>query len=263
MRLPILLSLALLPSMASAGPWVRPAGGAWVQVGPSMFTGTEQVSGGRFVGQAIELYGEVGVGADVELIASGRVVDHRLTMSGEAERRTTGLGDVEALVEWAPLNGQSAFALRGGARVSPYDAATLAERAAGAVTAGPGGADVLLGAGVGRGFAAGWVAVELLHRVRLGCACSGVDLRGEAGWSALPWLGVAATGRWQPAYGRDSEVPPDGPAPIPSEGGLGAKLFLTGWWGLGLLGSYDFAPAALNDEPGHRVALTLSWERIP
>lgn len=262
MRRALLVFVWLAPWLASAGPWVRPAGGVWLQAGPSLFDGTEQVSGGGFEGRAIELYGEVGVGADVELIASGRLVDHRLTMAGET-RRATGWGDVEALAEWALLNGSSALALRGGLRLSPYEAAPLAERAAGAPSAGPGGVDVLVGAGWGQGFDRGWAAVELLHRARLGCVCNALDVRVEGGVFALPWLGLAVTGRWQPAYGRDGSLPPGSPAPIPSAGGLGAKLFVKAWAGLGLLASYDWMPAALDDGPGQRVALTMTWERAP
>lgn len=262
MRLAALATALLAPSLAIAGAWVRPAGGVWLQAGPSLFEGTEQVSGGGFEGRAIELYGEVGLGADVELVASARLIDHRLTMLGET-RRATGWGDVEALVEWAPVNGQSALALRGGLRLSPYDTPTLSDRAGGAPTAGPGGTDILLGAGWGHGFARGWTGVELLHRVRLGCVCNALDLRAEAGVFAVPWLGLAATASWQPAYGRDGSQPVDAPAPIPSAGGLGGKLFVAAWAGLGLLASYDWMPAALNDGPGHRVALTMTWERAP
>lgn len=266
MRVIFALVVLLTPVMAWAGAWVRPAGGAWVQVGPSLFRGTEQVSQGGFEGRAIELYGELGLGAAVELSLSTRWVDHRLTMA-DGTRRTTGWGDVEALVDWAPVNGQSALSLRAGVRGSPYERASLAERAAGAVTRGPGGVDLLVGAGFGRGFSwgfgPGWAGVELLHRLRLGCACSAVDLRGEAGVFVWPWLGLAATAQWQPAYGRDAEVPADGPAPIPSAGGVGSKVFVRMGGGFGLVGSHDWMPSALNDGPGHRVALTLSWERVP
>lgn len=258
-----LTALVMLgPAAAWAGAWVRPPGGLWVQLGPSAFAGTEQVSQGRFDGRALELYGEAGIGAGFELGVAARWVDHRLTM-GETTRRVTGLGDIELLVEWAPLNGASALSLRAGARVAPYETATLAERTAGAVTPGPGGMDALVGAGFGQGFAQGWLGVELLHRVRLGCACSAIDLRGEAGVFPLPWLGLAATAQWQPAYGRDSELPADAPAPIPSAGGIGGKLFIRAWGGFGLVGNYDWMPSALNDGPGHRVAVTLSFERVP
>lgn len=259
-RAGIVLIALLSPLAAVAGPWVRPAGGVWLQAGPSLFEGTEQVSGGGFEGRALELYGEVGVGADVELIASGRVVDHRLTMAGQT-RRATGWGDVEVMAEWALVNGSSALALRGGARVSPYSTPSVSERAAGAPTAGPGGLDLLAGAGWGRGFAAGWAAVELLHRARLGCVCNALEVRVEGGWFVAPWLGLAATGRWQPAYGRDGSQPADAPAPIPTAGGVGGKLFVKAWAGLGLLASYDWMPAALDDGPGQRVALTVTWER--
>ena len=206
MRFLVPLLVLLWSTAAHAGPWVRPAGGIWLQAGPSLFDGTEQLSGGGFEGRAIELYGEVGVGADVELLASARLIDHRVTMDEET-RRTTGWGDVEVLAEWAPLNGQSALALRAGARLSPYDTATVEERRTGAPTAGSGGSDLLLGAGWGHGFARGWTSVELLHRVRLGCVCNALDLRVEAGWFIVPWLGLAATGQWQPAYGRDGSLP--------------------------------------------------------
>ena len=126
MRVIFALVVLLTPVMAWAGAWVRPAGGAWVQVGPSLFRGTEQVSLGGFVGRAIELYGELGLGAAVELSLSTRWVDHRLTMA-DGTRRTTGWGDVEALVDWAPVNGQSALSLRAGVRGSPYERASLAE----------------------------------------------------------------------------------------------------------------------------------------
>lgn len=254
--------LCALVGVARGGPWVRPAGGVWLQVGPSLFDGTEQLSGGGFEGRAIELYGEVGLGADLELLASARYVDHRVVMP-EGESRATGWGDAQLMIEWAAWRGESVLALRAGARLSPYDTPSVAERQAGAATAGPGGGDLLLGAGWGRGFARGWTSVELLHRVRLGCVCNALDLRLEAGVFIVPWLGLAATAGWQPAYGRDGSLPPGAPAPIPASGGLGGKLFVDLWGGLGLLASYDWMPALLDDGPGQRVALTMTWQRAP
>lgn len=258
----LVILVMALPLWARGGPWVRPAGGVWVQAGPSLFAGTEQVSGGGFEGRAIELYGEVGVGADVELIVSGRWVDHRVTMQGET-RGVTGWGDVQALAEWALVNGSSALALRGGLRISPYETVSVDDRRSGAPTVGPGGADLLVGAGWGRGFSRGWAAVELLHRARLGCVCNGLEVSAEGGVFVAPWLGLALTGLWQPAYGRDGSLPVGAPAPIPTSGGLGGKVFVDGWAGLGLLASYDWRPALLDDGPGQRFALTLTWSRAP
>lgn len=267
----VLLALLLCPAAAHAGAWARDLGGVYLRLGGSIFVGDSgallpDVAGapaGRFEGRAVDLYAEVGLGVNLELDLSARWVDHRHALDDGTVERASGPGDLEVLLKWAPLNAASAFALTAGARVAPYGMPSLAERAEGRPPLGPGGTDVLTGFAFGRSFwpAPGWLTGELLHRLRLGAASTGLQVRVEGGWRLLAPLALAGELAWQPAFGRDLDQPEDAPAPVPDELKLGAKLLAGPWWGFGATADATWLPDLGNDGPGWRVSAGVTWER--
>ncbi len=268
MRSAPLLLLMLCPGPAHAGPWTQASGHTWLQLGTALFMGVEGQSAlsdfeaaerVTFEGRAAELYGELGLGAGFEVDLSMRWVDHRHALDGP-DRRETGLGDVEALVEYGPRRAGDPLAFRVGARFAPYDTLGLAEAASGRPPLGPGGTDLLLGAGWGHSFDGGWVSLDLLHRLRLEGASAGLNIRAEVGLEFGP-LAVALGHELQPAYGRSIDQPEGAPAPVPKAWGLGAKALLDLHAGLGLSAETQWMPETGNDGPGLRLAAGLTFSR--
>ncbi len=267
--LPLLLTLA--PSLALAGAWVRPPGGVYLRLGPSVFVG-EPTPGGltdappaTFTGAALDGYLEVGLGAGLELDLSARWVDHRHDLDDGGTRENAGAGDIEALLKWRLLDSSHGhvFALTAGARVAPYDTPTFEDEAVGEPPRGPGGADVLTGAswGVGLEVFPGWLTVDALHRLRLNSPSAGLSLRAELGWRPFAAVALAATADLQPAYGRRIDGPEDAPLPVPTQGGVGGKLLVALGAGLGLGLDATWQPDALNDGPGYRLGAGVTYER--
>lgn len=248
------LLLALQHAPAQAGAWVREAGGAYVHAGVARFVGTADFDpeAGRFTGDAVELYGEVGVGHRLELDGSLRGVDHR---SAGLPTHSTGLQDAWLVAKWAPTRSEQALALVAGTRVALYGREDTGPQR------GPGGVDLLTGASWGRGLQRGWVGVDVLHRLRFGGASSGLDFRTELGWRPVEALALAATAQAQPAFGRAVDQPPDAPAPVPTVVGVGAKALLALGGGVGLAADTVWLPPLLNDGPGARAGIGLTLQR--
>ncbi len=265
----VVFGLVCLPTLALAGAWARDAGGVYLQLGPSLFVGEHredlvsdlESADGRFTGHAVELYAEVGLGSGFELDLSTRWVDHRHELEDE-ELTETGLGDVELLGKWAPLSALHAVSFVLGTRVAAYETPSLAERVGGAPPLGPGGVDLLAGFGWGRSFwpRRAWMNVDLLHRVRLGGASSGLRFRAEAGHLWGP-VGLVLQGELQPAYGRAIDQPEDAPGPVPDVLSLGGKALVAAWAGLGLSLEGVWLPEVFNDGPGYRLAAAITYER--
>lgn len=264
-----LLLLSCLPASALAGAWAREAGAVYVQLGPSLFVGPHRddlvtdvdSASGRFVGRALDLYAEVGLGAGFELDLSWQWVDQRHELDEGADATESGAGDVEALLKWAPRSAEDAVSFLVGARVAPYETAAIEDQVTGAPPRGPGGADILAGFGWGHGFTWGWLDTQLLHRVRIGGASAGARLRAELGYRVVSPLAVAAEVTAQPAYGRTLEQPDDAPAPVAKSWSLGAKLLADVHAGLGLSLSASWLPEPGNDGPGYRLAAGVVFER--
>ncbi len=264
------LALLLVTGAAQAGAWAREPGGIYLQLGPALFVGQQrddlvvdvESAGGRFVGGALELYAEVGLGLDLELDLQAAWVRQTHELDGAGDRSTDGPGDVELLLKWSPGAASSPVAFLAGARVAAYETMALEERVAGRPSRGPGGADLLFGFAWGRSFfpVPAWVGVDLLSRVRLGGSSAGALLRTEAGYRLGP-VAFAVDLELQPAYGRSLDQPDDAPAPVPTAGAVGGKALLDLWAGLGLAGSAFWYPEALNDGPGYRVAAAVTWQR--
>ena len=125
------------------------------------------------------------------------------------------------------------------------------------------GTDFLIGASFGYSFypVPAWVTVDVLHRLRLQNPSSGVSTRVEAGWMIIEHFGFAAQVEIQPSFGRDSDLAPDVPAPVPTVFGFGCKLLAPVTAGFGLAGEAMLWPDVLNDGPGYRLALSLTYER--
>lgn len=238
---------------ASAGPWAREAGGTYAKLGVSRFRGEADfdASLGVFVGDAVEAYAEVGVGGGIEVDASLRGVVHRA-----AEQTSAGLQDLELVAAWSPVSAREALSFSVGARVAAYQRGALPEL-------GPGGADVLVGAGYGRSLGPGWVAVDAVLRHRLDTPSAGLDWRAELGLHGRSPVGGAATLELQPAFGRSDLAADDAPAPVPRMFAVGGKLFVDLPAGLGVTADAVWLPSLINDGHGYRLGAGVTWERSP
>jgi hypothetical protein len=244
-----MLAVTLLSSQAIAGPWARPAGSVYGKLGVARFSGEADFEemAGRFTGDAAEAYAEVGLGRGVEVDAATRYVSHRVEDAASA-----GLQDVEVTVDWAPVSEREAFAVTAGARIAPYARGHEPEL-------GPGGADLLFGAGWGRSLGPGWFAADALLRHRLGAPSSGVRFRAELGAQGSSPVGAAAGLEVQPAFGRTQSD--DDVAPVPRVLALGAKAFGRLGAGVGIAADFAWLPPIVNDGPGWRVGAGLTFER--
>lgn len=244
-----LLSL-LMSNSAHAGPWTRPAGDVYAKLGAGHFEGQAAFEDrqGPFSGDAAESYVEVGLGGGLELDGSMSVVSNRVGQSV-----SIGPQDAELLLEWAPVSSREAFALVAGARVATYVRGGDPEL-------GPGGADLLAGAGWGRSLGAGWFASDVLLRHRLGSPSSGLRFRSELGVKGDTPFGSAIGVELQPAFGRAQLQDPDGPAPVPRVLGFSVKGFASLVSGLGFAADLAYLPSFVNDGPGFRIGAGLTWE---
>ncbi len=267
---PLILLLAIAPIPALAGAWVRDAGGLYLSVGPSLFVGEPSAGGlddspaSTFTGRAVEAYGEIGIGAGLELDLSARWVANAQDLEDGTTRSVAGAGDIEARLKWGPpvlLQSGATVSFVAGARVAPYPTLSFEDEASGEPPLGPGGADLLVGANVGTGLSVfpGWIDVGLLHRVRLNSPSAALSLRGELGWR--PWrpLALALAAEVQPAYGRRLDGPEDAPMPVPTQASLGAKVLVELAGGVGLAVDFAWQPGALSDGAGYRAAAGVTW----
>lgn len=264
-------AVLLAPARALAGGWARDAGGVYLRAGAAVFRGqdafllpdVEGVPAGRFRSVAAELYGEVGLGHDLEVDLSLRWVDNRHALEDGPTLHNRGAEDGELLLKWAPVNESQALSLLVGTRFAMYRRLPVEETLDGRPQRGPGGADVLFGASYGHSFhpLPMWLNLDLLHRVRLGGPSSGQLIRLELGAMPIEGLGGALTFEVQPAFGRDIDQRDDAPSPVPKVLALGGKAFVPIYAGLGLTADAQWLPDALNDGPGWRVGAGLTFER--
>ncbi len=250
----IVMGLAsLLSGPAQAGPWAHELGEGYAKVGWGYFDGRAAFDTSTGLqANAVEAYGEVGLGHDVEVDASARYVDHRTELG-----QSSGLQDLEALVEWVPNPGPTTVALTAGLRVSPYRRGLTPEL-------GPGGTDVLFGLGWGRSLGAGWAIIEAQLRHRVAQPSSAVRLRTELGVQGSSPVGGALTLDLQPSFGRTSQLSVGGPAPIPRLLSVGAKAFVVAPGDAvrpGLAVDAAWLPPVINDGPGLRLGagVTVAW----
>ncbi len=262
------VAAGLAPTTARAGGWARPAGSVYVRSGVALFRGqgaflvAEDVTG-EFYSLAAELYTEVGIGKNLEADISLRWVDNVNELNDGSTLRERGLEDLEVRLEWAPVNKGQALAFVVGFRQSLYDRRPLDEMVDGRPQRGPGGTDLLVGASYGYSFFpdSAWLTADVLLRLRLQNPSSAVLTRVEAGWMVFERLGVAGFFELQPAFGRDEDLELDAPAPVPTALGFGAKLLVPVHAGFGLSAEAIGWPDVLNDGPGYRLGLSLTYER--
>ncbi|MDD9937752.1 MAG: hypothetical protein OXT09_29340 [Myxococcales bacterium] len=271
-RLAVILVIILInPALAKAGGWGRDAGDVYLRAGAAWFEGTaafqlldDAAPLAEFSSTSAELYWEVGVGRQLELDGSLRWVDNRNDLLGAGTHRSRGLEDLEALVKWTPVSGSRALSLLGGARLSLYERLPVERTLVGEPQRGPGGTDVLIGASHGHSFhpTAAWFNLDVLHRLRVSGVSSGVLIRAELGAMLAP-VGGALVFEVQPAFGRDIDQAEGDPSPVPKVLGLGAKLFLDIAAGFGLTADGMWLPDVINDGPGHRIALSATYQSDP
>lgn len=257
----------LIAGSAQAGGWARPVGSVYARAGAALFQGEDTFlladgASGEFYSLAAELYTEVGLGRNLELDLSLRWVENVNTLDDGPTLREQGLEDLEARLEWALLNRQQAVAFVLGLRQALYGRRSATDSLDGRPQRGPGGTDILIGASFGHSFypTGAWITVDVLARIRAQNPSSGVQTRVEAGWMLHPHFGAAATVELQPAFGRDADQDPDAPAPVPTVFGGGLKLLAPIALGVGLAAEVMGWPNALNDGPGYRIALSLTYE---
>jgi hypothetical protein len=263
-----LTAVLLAPASAEAGGWTRDAGGVFARGGAGFFFGeqrllvSETAGAGRFRQIAAELYGEVGLGHALEVDASLRWVDNAQQLPA-GDRHNRGMEELEVILKWGALRDAVALAFLVGGRLALYEPVELAQLEAGRPERGPGGADVIVGASLGRSFhpTPAWLNVDLLHRIRVGSASSGLLLRGEAGHQLVGPLTGAATLELQPAFGRDIDRADGDPRPVPTVLGLGAKLLVSVAAGFGALAEVMWFPDVMNDGPGVRLGVSVTYQR--
>ena len=258
----------LIVMPAHAGGWARPAGSVYVRAGAAFFRGEDTFlltdgAAGQFYSLAAELYTEVGLGHNLELDLSLRWIDNANDLDEGLTLRERGLEDLEARLEWAPVNRSRALAFVLGFRQSLYERRPTPAQSDGRPERGPGGTDLLVGASFGTSLhpTRAWITVDLLLRLRLQNPSSGVQTRVEAGWMFLEHLGAAASLELQPSFGRDDDLVENAPAPVPTVLGVGGKLLAPVASGFGIAAEALLWPDVLNDGPGYRIALSVTFER--
>ncbi|NOY28073.1 MAG: hypothetical protein GXP62_19585 [Oligoflexia bacterium] len=228
MLLPALLPALLITAQASANPWLKDPGHAYVKAGTVRFAAGQYVdSTGRtdstatdqpeYVGTTNYVYAEVGLLPHIELVTNLPFVGSRNTLDDVAYVNRA-LGDAELGLATGTTLGQWPVALTVSAKLPMYDNADL--NSYGGLgghfpTIGDGQVDLTAIASVGRGFAIGrqpvWTALEAGYRHRtewwLGDSTSpdrtildGIPWHAQLGWSPtardrdLGWLVADASG---------------------------------------------------------------------
>jgi hypothetical protein len=263
----ILLVVAVLAParQAHAGGWAREQGGVFVRSGFGAFFGEPafERTAGDFRGYAFELYGEVGLGADLEIDASFRWVSNERVFDDGRTLVNGGPEELELALKWAAVNETNAFALVLGGRIALYERLDAVDAMMQLPERGPGGGDVIAGFSFGHSFhpAPLWYNLDVVHRIRIGSPSSGVLLRNEFGYKPLEQLGLAALVELGPTFGRDLETPAGAPAPVPTAFALGAKIFGEIALGFGYLLDFFWFPDVLNDGPGLRFGASATYRR--
>ncbi|MCB9780086.1 MAG: hypothetical protein H6742_16085 [Alphaproteobacteria bacterium] len=286
-----MLALILAASTASAGPWIKDPGHAYVKAGYLRFAADEYVDpsgraspGGMassaYVGHTVHLYGEVGVAPHLQLVANLPFVLSRNTV-GDVAYIQRGFGDAEVgVASGLVLADAWPVSLTLSAKLPLYDNGDLApygyvgERFP---ALGDGQVDLTAMAEAGRGFALGgfqgWAAIGSGYRHRtewwLGDSTrpdrtigDGIPWRAQAGWSPrldereLGWLSVEASGLYAFAGPGDAE---DATTKewLQLSTGLGARV----GHGLAVELGASTTPYADASSTGWSVSGGLSWSR--
>ena len=216
---------ALLIAPASAGPWVKAPGHAYVKAGYSRVSadsfvqpdGTE-VSGSQYVGHTNNLYGEIGVFDGLQAVVNLPFVGSRNIIDEVSYINRWG-GDLNAGVEYGRSFGQVPVSLQVLGKVPLYDNNDLNEYGTNISTLfpaiGDGQVDLTAMAAVGTGLSVGpvrgWVSGEVGYRHRtewwLGDSSEpdrvlvdGIPWNAQLGWSPklkereLGWVSASVGG---------------------------------------------------------------------
>jgi hypothetical protein len=202
--------IALLPSAAAAGPWVKQAGASYIKASGGVFDsdkiydldGKLQSLEFTYANRSVSLYAEVGVGADLGMMVSTAFYQaaNTLRISNE-DFSNSGFGDFDLGVQWQAWRGEACVAalnlwgraplysgvLAANAQVGTSGAAlTREERYRPAL--GDGSFDVTLLANVGCSLYPfpGWVSAELGPKVRTRGFGDGVQGALDAGAFVIP-----------------------------------------------------------------------------
>ncbi|MFT5683919.1 MAG: hypothetical protein ACI8RZ_004851 [Myxococcota bacterium] len=169
----------LVASTASAGPWVKSPGHAYVKAGYSRFSadtfvqpdGTE-VEGTQYIGHTNNLYGEVGVLKGLQVVFNAPFVGSRNVVDDVSYINRWG-GDLSAGLEYGRSVGSTPVSLQVLGKVPLYDNNDLNTYGTAATlfpAIGDGQVDVTALGAVGRGWSVGsvrgWVSGEAGYRYR-------------------------------------------------------------------------------------------------
>ena len=260
-----------LASPASAGPWTKGQGEAYVKGSGLLFgsdtfvssTG-ERVQGAEFVSRSAAVYAEVGVGGNVQLqiylpyqFATNRFEAIETTYAN------VGLGDTIIGAQWTPVEIGLPWALRLDAKVPLYDVAGIVGPEAASFPAfGDGQLDATLWASLGGSFyplpAYALLEVGYRHRTEVfpgegnGLEFGdGVTFFGQVGYTLFEraLVGVNASGVLPLV---EDEV---------TQGfvTVGPMVAVTLWQELRLEATYDFMPWSVNNSPGNTASVGVSY----
>ena len=214
----------LLAAAASAGPWVKDAGHAYIKAGYAQFRADtfvqpdgSEVQGTQYIGNTQHLYGEIGVGPGVQVVLNAPFVGSRNIIDGVSYINRWG-GDLSVGLQAGRTLADLPVSLKVLSKLPLYDNADLDQYGISASrfpALGDGQVDVAtiaaVGSGVSVGQLKGWVAAEAGYLVRtewwMGDSSSpdreyvnGIPWNTQLGWSPslrereLGWLYVSAGG---------------------------------------------------------------------
>jgi len=219
-----ILAGLMLCDTASAGPWVRDLGHAYVKGGYSRFAAStfvqpdgSTVDGTDYLGQTSHLYGEVGLAKGLQAVFNVPFVGSRNIISDVSYINRWG-GDLNAGLEYGRVLGKIPVSLQVLSKLPLYDNSDLSIYGASASrfpAIGDGQVDLTallaVGGGVSVGPVRGWLAGEIGYRHRtewwLGDSSApdrtyldGVPWSAQVGWSPtlkgrdMGWAFVSANG---------------------------------------------------------------------
>lgn len=247
--------LTLLPSAATAGPWVKQAGASYVKAGGGVFNsdkiydldGELQSLEFTYANRSASLYAEVGVGADLGVMVSTAFYQASNTLRiSDEDFSNSGFGDLDIGVQWQAWRGEACVgALNLWGRAPLYSGVLAADAQVGTSGAaltreeryrpalGDGSFDATLLASFGCSLYPfpGWVSAELGPKLRSHGFGAGLQGALDVGAFVIPerlalMLRASAVTR----FGADNERPTKwyvsvgGGALIPVAAGLAVEL---------------------------------------
>ncbi len=268
----VLAALCLVPSEARAGAWVRGAGEAYLQLGASYFGSRAGTAARRETLDSWEaaLYGEVGLGSRLQLVATVPYKVSRSTVRDlDLDLTTRSFGDVRLQIDVAALRGPVRLTPGVEVTVAPYEAVDAAgtdvdgDTLRARVPANGEGVEAVtprlqLGAALGR---RGWLAPDVGVRIRLGGHAPAVVARLGAGAWLAPHMALGGHATADLTFGGSDDDPS-----ARSWANATVQVIVGRWQTAAapdvVLGA-GYTLAIRNSGPGYGGSLALAWEIGP